>query len=71
MRRLGEKLRRLREEKGLSYRQLGAKLGISHAHLIYMESGKTLPSLPLLVKIAEFYKVSFDELLDDKVELDL
>jgi transcriptional regulator with XRE-family HTH domain len=71
MQRLGEKLRKLREERGLSYRQLAAKLGVSHVHLITMESGKTLPSLPMLVKIAAFFDVSYDELLDDDVELDL
>jgi len=71
MQRLGEKLKRLREERGLSYRQLAAKLSVSHVHLITMESGKTLPSLPMLVKIAKFFEVSYDELLDDDVELDL
>jgi transcriptional regulator with XRE-family HTH domain len=71
MQRLGEKLRALRRKNGLSYRQLAAELGVTHVNLISIESGRSFPSLALLGKIADFFDVSYDELLDDDVELGL
>ena len=69
--RLGEKLRALRQKNGLSYRQLAAELDVTHVNLISIESGRSFPSMALLYKIAEYFDVSYDELLDDEVELDL
>ena len=69
MKRFGENLRTLRERRGLSYRQLAAELGYDHSHLVKLESGKGLPSAGLIIAIVEYFGVSYDELLDDKVEL--
>jgi transcriptional regulator with XRE-family HTH domain len=69
MKRFGEKLRTLRERRGLSYRRLGAELGYSYAHFARIEAGHTMPSAQLIVAIAEYFGVSFDELMDDKLEL--
>jgi len=71
MRKLGQKLRMLRENRGLTLRQLGAAIDASHSHLVLIESGKRLPSLDLFVKLVEYYQVSADQLLDDKAKLDL
>ena len=71
MKRLGEKLRTLRERRGLSYRQLGVELGYSYAHFARIESGQGLPSAELIEAIVKYFGVSFDELMDDDVELDL
>ena len=71
MKRFGEKLRALREYYGLSYRQLGAELGYDNSHFVKIESGRGMPSAELIVKIAKYFEVSFDELMDDEVELDL
>jgi transcriptional regulator with XRE-family HTH domain len=71
MKRFGEKLRALREYYGLSYRQLEAELGVARSHLANIESGQRKPSADLIVAIANYFEVSFDELLDDEVELDL
>jgi len=71
MQRLGEKIRALRERRGLSLRQLAAALEIkSYSHLAEIESGKSKPSLELLVKIADLFAVTTDQLLRDDLELD-
>ncbi len=71
MERLGEKLRALRERRGLSIRQLASMLGIkAHSHIAKIEMGQNKPSVELLFKITQFFDVSCDQLLDDEQELD-
>jgi transcriptional regulator with XRE-family HTH domain len=71
MQRLGEKLRTLREQHGLSLRQLASMLGVkSYSHIAEIESGKSMPSVELLFKIANFFNVSTDQLLRDDLEID-
>jgi transcriptional regulator with XRE-family HTH domain len=70
MQRFGEKLRTLREKRGLSMRELARELGFaSHAHISRIEAGKK-PTLDFVMMIAQFFDVSFDQLLDDDMELD-
>lgn len=45
-RRLGAELRRLREQAGLSGRQLAERVGVSQSKVSRIESGAALPSLP-------------------------
>jgi|Deesub1362A_J573_1020465.scaffolds.fasta_scaffold00029_129 repressor LexA len=52
MRGVGETIRRLREEMGLSQRALARKAGISSQYLSDIEVGRTSPSLKSLEKIA-------------------
>ncbi|MBE0465885.1 MAG: repressor LexA [Candidatus Desulforudis sp.] len=52
MRGVGETIRRLREEFGLSQRALARKAGISSQYLSDIEVGRTSPSLKSLDKIA-------------------
>lgn len=49
---LGEEIRRLRKEAGLTLRGLGATLGVSAAHLSDIEHNRRRPSEDLLRKIA-------------------
>ena len=71
MQRLGEKLRTLREGRGLSLRQLAVLVGMSsYSHLAEIESGKSKPSVELLVKLADLFEVSTDQLLRDELELE-
>lgn len=48
-----EKIRSLREEKGISTLQLSVDSGISRNHLFYIESKRTIPNLETLSKIAK------------------
>ena len=66
---LGEKLRGLRTKQVLTVRQLGEVLGVDHSHITKIERGENIPSLPLALKIADFFGVSVDQLARDDVEL--
>ncbi len=71
MQRLGEKLRALREQRGMSTRQLAAQLDISSpGYISKLETGKQKPSLALLLKIALFFNVSTDQLLKDDLKVE-
>jgi transcriptional regulator with XRE-family HTH domain len=55
MERLGEKLRALRERRGLSIRQLASMLGIkAHSHIAKIEMGQNKPSVELLLRCRNF-----------------
>lgn len=54
---IGQKINKLRLEKKLSMRELGEKLGVSHAHISKLEKGINGPSVDLLEKIAQFFDI--------------
>lgn len=50
-------------------RELARELGFaSHAHISRIEAGKK-PTLDFVVMIAQFFNVSFDQLLNDEADL--
>lgn len=59
------KLRKLREEKGMSAAALGEAVGCSGAMITYLEQGKKEPSAKLLHFIARELGVNMDELYSD------
>lgn len=44
----GAKIKEIRQQSGLSQQEFGARLGVSHAHISKIESGKENPSETLL-----------------------
>src|SRR5215471_16543873 len=62
-RRVGDSLRRLRKERGLSLDQLAASSGVSRAALSQIEGSRTNPTLTLLWKVAVGLGVPFQALL--------
>lgn len=68
---LGERLRRLRQERRLSLEETARRLGISWSALAMYERGERVPSLERLHALAEFFAVSTDYLLgrSDRREL--
>ncbi len=71
MQRFGEKLHILRKQRGLTLRELAPLLDMkSYSHLAQIEKGNSLPSVGLLVKIADLFDVSLDQLVRDELELD-
>jgi transcriptional regulator with XRE-family HTH domain len=49
---------------------LAAELGIkSYGHVADMENGRTKPSVDLLIKIADLFDVTIDQLLRDDQEI--
>ena len=70
MNKFGEKLRILRKRQGLTLRQLGDALGVDYGHLGRMERGEKIPSVAMLLKIADIFEVSTDQLIRDELDLD-
>ena len=60
---LGERLKELREERGLTQRQLAEQLGINSVTYLHYEKEQREPPLALLADFAKFYNVSVDYLL--------
>ena len=71
MQRFGEKLRTLRHRQDISLRDLATQLGFqSHAHVARIERSEKTPSADVILKIAELFQVSLDQLMRDDLELD-
>jgi transcriptional regulator with XRE-family HTH domain len=62
--RLGRMIQRLREDKGLSQRQLAARAGVTNGYVSQLEAGdKKNPSLAVLPRLAKALGVPVTELL--------
>jgi len=70
MKRFGEKLYTLRKRDGLSQQQLGKVLGVSGSHVGALERGEKMPNAPMIIKIADIFGVTADQLMRDDLELD-
>jgi len=60
---VGPRLRRVRDERGVTLTELAAITGISKSTLSRLESGQRKPSLELLLPIAEAHQVPLDDLV--------
>lgn len=60
---VGERLKRRREELGLTQTELGGRAGIAAASVSHFETGQRLPSLESLMKLADALSLSVDTLL--------
>lgn len=71
MRRFGEKLRILRKQHDMTLQELADALGyVSHGHLSEIETGKRKPKVDFVVRIAQLFAVSLDQLIRDDLELE-
>jgi transcriptional regulator with XRE-family HTH domain len=69
---LGAKLRYLRTHHGWTQADLSRTLGLAaHAHISYLETNRKEPSIDLLLKIADFFRVTTDYLLRDEIPIEL
>lgn len=67
-----DRLKKLREEKGLSQEQLAEKLDINRTSVVHYESGSDrIPRTKRLQEIADFFNVSVDYLLGRSDEKNL
>ncbi|MDQ0562764.1 transcriptional regulator with XRE-family HTH domain [Rhizobium mesoamericanum] len=58
----GEAVRKLRERKGVSQKQMAAALNVSPAYLSALEHGRRgLPTFDLLQRIAGYFNIIWDE----------
>ncbi len=61
---IGNKLKELRISEGLTQQELSVKLGISRVNYTRYETDKVRPDYETLIKLADFYNVSLDEIFD-------
>lgn len=68
---IGYKIKELRKKKRLTQAELGKIIGVSQTAITAWENDKTLPSREYLAKMARYFNVTSDYLLEiDKYELD-
>lgn len=60
---LGERLKMLREEKGISRRQVSLAIGLEQSTYGKFESEQKAPGRDIVQKLADFYNVTTDYLL--------
>lgn len=63
---LGQRIARLRKSKGLTQEELGDKVGISSQAVSKWETDASVPDIMLLVKIANIFDITVDELLGNE-----
>ncbi|MBQ3041487.1 MAG: leucine-rich repeat protein [Clostridia bacterium] len=66
---LSEKIVFLRKRKGMSQEALANELDVSRQAVYKWETGITTPEIEKLKKISEIFEVSFDDLLNDKIDI--
>jgi len=70
MSRIGEKLRTLRQQQGLTSRELGRILGVSNAYIIQIENRQRRPSIDLVARMSRLINIPADILIKDELDLD-
>src|SRR5688572_10915138 len=58
----GQKLRALREERGLSQAGLATSARISQSYISKLESGSVKPTPEVVAQLARFFEISLEEL---------
>lgn len=64
---LDEELKKLRKQFGITQEYLAKKLYVSVQTINKWENGKCLPDAINLLHIAQFYKISLDDLMKNEV----
>ena len=71
MQRFGEKLRTLRLQRRMSVRELTSALGYTgHGYVYNVETGKKKPNVEFVLKVAQLFNVTTDQLLWDDLEVE-
>jgi transcriptional regulator with XRE-family HTH domain len=70
MNKFGDKLRMLRKKRNLTLQQLGVQLEVHHTYISQLEMGKRSPNAAMILKIADLFQVTTDQLMRDELTLD-
>ncbi|MEN6567137.1 MAG: helix-turn-helix domain-containing protein [Veillonellales bacterium] len=62
-----ERLRELRERKDVKQKEVGAVIGVSESSIGKYESGDRTPDPDALIKLADYFEVTLDDLLGRKI----
>jgi transcriptional regulator with XRE-family HTH domain len=60
---IGDRIKKLREEKGLMQQDVCNTLGIEQSTLANYENNRRIPKIDVLIEIANYYGVSLDYLV--------
>jgi len=60
---LSERLRQLRNERDVSLREAGQKIGVSAMHLSDIEAGRRYPSEKVMQALASYFGVQMEDLM--------
>lgn len=61
---MNEKIKKLAQENGVSNSELARAAGTSSQFICNVLKGYKIPSVPVLKRIADYFGVSVDELID-------
>ena len=61
---IGNFLKNLRKEKGITQEMLAEKLNVSGRTVSRWETGNNMPDISLLIELAEFYDISIPEIVN-------
>ena len=61
---IGNFLRELRNEKGITQEKLAEIYGVSSRSVSRWENGNTMPDLGILVELADYYQIDIGEIID-------
>ncbi|MBI2021809.1 helix-turn-helix transcriptional regulator [Candidatus Daviesbacteria bacterium] len=59
---LGQRVRKIREDKGVTQEQLALNAGLNRAYIGYIERGERNPSTEVISKLAKALRVPIHEL---------
>ena len=62
---LGERIKELRIEKGLSQMQLAKSIGVSQKAIDYWERNVNEPKASYIIALVKSFEISFDEFFSD------
>lgn len=66
---IGEKIKLLRNEKGITQEALAESLNVSRSAIAKWETNSGVPEVSNLKIISKIFGISVDELIDDKKEI--
>lgn len=64
-----EKLKFLRTKLNLTQKEFADKLGVSQSSINYWEKGQRIPSIEAAARIADFFNITIESLLDSDDKL--
>ena len=61
---IGEKIKELRLEKGMTQMQLAKQIGVSQKAINYWERSVNEPKASYIVSLVKFFSITFDEFFE-------
>lgn len=65
---ISERIKKLRVQNGFTQSQLGDAIGVSKVSVSGYESGKRVPDLSTLIRLADTFEVSVDFYLEERTK---